>query len=194
MLLTNLILCLSLHEFRLCILSFKDLMDEMTDVEVWGFVQMVVSDQPELLALLKEHHAKLKRGPEPIPPNRPDRCKCGRCRNMPTRVEQVCCGKRWPHCFSMDLDVRNSCINDRNIITAFRGNREILGNLNRERNMRAMRHTSYRQFVMLKYGHLGKSNRVVIPSCTVWMIRDKYPSPDGHYTGFKPAVGNLAVM
>jgi P2X purinoceptor 7 len=49
------------------------------------------------------------------------------------------------------------------------------------------RHAAYRQFVLWRYEHLGSGNRVVIPSCVVWAIRDRFPSPDGTYTGFKVA-------
>jgi len=45
---------------------------------------------------------------------------------------------------------------------------------------------AYRAFVSwMKQGkRLGKGVRVVIPSCVVNCIRDKFPAPDGQYTGF----------
>lgn len=48
------------------------------------------------------------------------------------------------------------------------------------------RHLLYRNFViMANRGHpLGKNNRVVIPSCVVSKIRDKYPEEDNSYHGF----------
>ena len=36
---------------------------------------------------------------------------------------------------------------------------------------RGLRHAAYRSYVMWKFGHLGKNNRVVILSCVVWLIR-----------------------
>ena len=50
------------------------------------------------------------------------------------------------------------------------------------------RHAAYRQFVLWRFGHVGSGNRVVIPSCVVWAVRDRYPSADGTYTGFKVAI------
>lgn len=55
----------------------------------------------------------------------------------------------------------------------------------KELDNKTLRHAAYRNYVMWKYGHLGKNNRVVIPSCVVWLIRNKWPAADGVYTGFK---------
>lgn len=49
------------------------------------------------------------------------------------------------------------------------------------------RHATYRQFVVWLYGLLGPCQRIVIPSCSVWKIRDHFPDPHGHYVGFIPA-------
>ena len=47
------------------------------------------------------------------------------------------------------------------------------------------RKAAYRQYILKEYGHLGRGNRRIIPSCVVWCVRDKYPAPDGHYLGFR---------
>ena len=44
------------------------------------------------------------------------------------------------------------------------------------------RHAAYRQYVLWRFHRLGSGNRVVIPSCAVWSIKDRYPSIDGTHT------------
>ena len=52
---------------------------------------------------------------------------------------------------------------------------------------RTLRLAAYRQFTWWINTKLGKSVRLVIPSCAVWKIRDTYPEQDGNYVGFKDA-------
>ena len=50
---------------------------------------------------------------------------------------------------------------------------------------RPFRHSAYWQFVLWQHGCLGVGRRVVIASCCVWNIRDTFPDPRAHYTGFR---------
>ena len=52
---------------------------------------------------------------------------------------------------------------------------------------RKMRYSAYRQLTRWCYGYLGKSIRVVLPSCATNSIRACYPSDSGTYAGFKIA-------
>ena len=47
-----------------------------------------------------------------------------------------------------------------------------------------MRKALYRLFTYMKFGHLGRGNRIPIPQCVVDKFREAYPEPDGVYMGF----------
>jgi hypothetical protein len=57
-------------------------------------------------------------------------------------------------------------------------------------NNNTARYHLYKMFTYLKYGHLGKGNRVRIPSCVQDMIREHFPDPSNQYTGFREPDGN----
>ena len=114
----------------------------------------------------------------PIPPW----CKCGRCYEMPTQKERRCCKRR--NCITLDHTFYEICLNGTVLEVAINSHCDIRVEIPRQ-DSKQMRHTAYRQFVMWQHGPLGAGNRVVIPSCCVWSIRRKYPSPDNRYTGYK---------
>ena len=54
--------------------------------------------------------------------------------------------------------------------------------LDNARNNDNFCHAAYRQFVLWQHG-----NRRIVPSCCVTAIQACYPSPNGVYTGYRPA-------
>lgn len=69
---------------------------------------------------------------------------------------------------------------------AFRNDVFVQEAANIEDTNKGMRHAAYRQYVLWIYGRLQKDDRRTVPACCVKVIRDKFPSPSGHYTGFIP--------
>ncbi|XP_070540792.1 P2X purinoceptor 7-like [Ptychodera flava] len=122
----------------------------------------------------------------------PNWCRCQRCRPMPTPREMICCGHR--SCITMTPNCRLVCGTGEVLRTAI-ASRSYDFVCTPTYDNRSMRHAGYRQYVMWEYGRLGRGNRVVCPSCVVWMIRDKFPSGDGSYTGFRDSRGcNLILI
>ena len=68
-----------------------------------------------------------------------------------------------------------------------RGDRMIIEN-------RSLRYAGYRLFTWWAHNRLGKGVRKVIPSCSVWAIRDKFPEPDKLYVPFQEAVDELSAV
>lgn len=50
---------------------------------------------------------------------------------------------------------------------------------------RQYRHVAYRLFVYLQHGCPVEGNKVVLPSCSVWKIKEKFQYPRGHFTGYR---------
>ncbi|KAG5282707.1 hypothetical protein AALO_G00058980 [Alosa alosa] len=102
-----------------------------------------------------------------------------------------CCGQDPAHCVSLMPHFTQYCLDEgylrihrqyREDLTAF-GNVREPGDDNRE-----YRHAAYRHFIFWQHGSLGQGNRRVIPSCCVCRIREKFPDPQGQYTGYIPGI------
>lgn len=49
----------------------------------------------------------------------------------------------------------------------------------------SFRKAAYRQYILWRFGKLGRGNRKVCPACVVKVIREAYPAFDGQYLGFR---------
>jgi len=121
---------------------------------------------------------------EPVPsPGSPlvEWCTCGLGRPMPQAVENKC--YKQAKCITashfaklcLETDVLEMCLRNTSEI---RNDRE-------DASTRAFRKAAYRQFILAKYGRLGKGNRRVCPSCLVLIIRERYPSVTRVYMGYR---------
>ncbi|XP_039527420.1 P2X purinoceptor 7-like isoform X2 [Pimephales promelas] len=115
-------------------------------------------------------------------------CVCGHCRDMTTDIEKVCCRQTHEHCIS-NMAYMAYYVLDEGVLRLARGAWNDIFAINDHQEpgeeQRQYRHSAYRQFVLWQHGRLGIGNRVVIPSCCVWKIRDCFPDPRGQYTGFR---------
>ena len=105
---------------------------------------------------------------------------------MPTQEENKCCTRIVRPCIST-TPLFLQLVLDPNVLDLAMRYREdvlVLGNV---RNNENFRHAAYRQYVLWQHGRLGRGNRRVVPSCCVVKIRARYPSPNGMYTGYRPA-------
>lgn len=113
--------------------------------------------------------------------SQPHWCKCGNCRNMSTAAENVCCKKK--DCVTTTRRFYKLCL-DPDVVQIGVLNRADIRNDPLDNSTSQFRKAAYRHFILDKYGYLGRGNRRVVPSCVVWKIRTKYPSPTGVYMGF----------
>lgn len=170
-----------------------DAINRRTDVLQDEIAKMELEELRQLCHRMAEKHPSLvhdilrpapqQGGYHPQPGGAfPDWCVCGKCREMPTDAEKVCCRKE--RCITLLPDFSVLVLDEAVLALGRMYRRDILvfdddADLNR-----ANRHQGYRQYILWSHGRLGAGDRRVIPSCCVWKIRDKYPDPFGQYKGF----------
>lgn len=123
--------------------------------------------------------------PEPGPSpagSSPSWCKCGVCAIMPQDIENKCCGQR--RCVTTHTRFQKLCL-DPDVLQLTIRNRGDIRNDQEDNSTRSFRKAGYRQYVLDRYGYLGKGKRKVCPSCVVKTIRRHYPSQTGVYMGFR---------
>lgn len=116
------------------------------------------------------------------PDLRPDWCVCSHCIQMDNPQEQKCCRLR--NCITSYELFQNLCL-DRNVLEVAIKARCDMRADDIDFSSNSFRKAAYRQYILWRYGRLGKGNRRVCPSCCVRMIRSVYPSADGKYMGFR---------
>lgn len=113
----------------------------------------------------------------------PDWCKCRRCQPMAQAVENRCCGR--VNCVTTKRRFLKLCL-DADVLELCIRNRADIRNDREDNSASSFRKAAYRQYILEKYGRLGRGNRKVAPSCVVLSVRRHYPSPTGIYMGFRP--------
>ena len=127
-----------------------------------------------------------KNAPPPPPPSpgnsSPKWCKCRVCWPMQSEQENVCCKR--VNCITR-FQVFNNMCPDRDILEVYIKARCDIRADEFNFSMESFQKAAYRQFILWRYGKLGRSNRRVVPSCAVLSIRQSYPPPDGQYMGYR---------
>ena len=116
----------------------------------------------------------------------PDWCRCGKCRQMDTVVERLCCKSR--PCITTTDSFYDTCINRSVLTVCILDRNDFYGDEDGDEAFSPAnyRKAGYRQCILYRHGFLGRGNRKVVPSCAVWKIKDNYPAPDNRYLGFRP--------
>lgn len=177
--------------FISCVLFLQRLLQEMTLEEHRELSTLLLERQPGLIFDALMMHQR-RHGSPPFAgiPGVPW-CTCGNCREMPTDQERKCCDQEPVNCVSLLPHFSQYCFEE-GFIRIHRQYREDITALGHTRepgdDNREYRYGAYRHFIYWQHGSLGQGNRLVIPSCCVCRIRDKFPDPQGHYTGFIPGL------
>lgn len=131
-------------------------------------------------------------------------CNCNHCVSMLTDHESLCCSEsesvrrvRGSHECIIDHQSFLNLIISKDALNLLRhqtirktSNRKKRNTLTAE-NLpnNSWRYLAYKQFVIwiCASNTLGKSNRIVLPSCVVSKIREQFPTPNADYVGYQTA-------
>ena len=112
----------------------------------------------------------------------PDSCICGLCAPLPQIVENKCFKQK--NCVTLSSRFSKLSL-DADILQLVIRNMGDIRNDPEDNSIRAFRKAAYRQYVLARYGYLGKGNTRVCSSCVVLRIRKQHPSITDVYMGFK---------
>lgn len=129
-------------------------------------------------------------------------CFCGNCKNMSSRVEEICCTQHAANNRLKERRTENNKLDDFQCITdhpgfyynclvsevldeSWKGYKQMYGKAAVEGSLsKRRRHTAYRNLCRFVFGFTRKRERMVLPSCAVSNIRDTFEDTEP-YTGFK---------
>ncbi|XP_043922121.1 P2X purinoceptor 7-like [Protopterus annectens] len=131
-------------------------------------------------------------------------CTCQLCIPMSTARECYCCASSTrakakiieiqppPHCITAHPLFESTCLTTHMLHILMRAMYYFKGHFQRTQwTNRVYRFVAYRAYVLWMYDNkkLGYGHRVVIPSCVVNSIRQRFPSEENDYVGFQAFEG-----
>ncbi|KAM9360252.1 P2X purinoceptor 7 [Symphorus nematophorus] len=119
-------------------------------------------------------------------PRRPAWCKCDCCPPSSVPQEELCCRQSDGACITSS-PLFEQLVLRRSLLEAVLLYRDPLSSPPDQGQTAALRHCAYRQYISWRFGVTPNDTHPTIPSCCVWRVREEYPSPDGQYSGFRPA-------
>ncbi|KAK6461357.1 P2X purinoceptor 4-like [Huso huso] len=112
----------------------------------------------------------------------PPWCRCGQCHPMTSLKEELCCRRSAGQCISTSATFSRLVL-DRQTLESVLLYRNPLLDLQAQASTKWLRHCAYHQYTQWRFGDVETDSCAVIPSCSVWKIRERYPSVEGQYTG-----------
>ncbi|XP_026200153.1 P2X purinoceptor 7 isoform X1 [Anabas testudineus] len=118
-------------------------------------------------------------------PRRPVWCKCGCCSPSSLPWEELCCRQSDGVCITSSPLFEQLMLR-RSLLEAVLLYQDPLSPPADRGQTSDLRHCAYRQYISWRFGVPPTDTHPVIPSCCIWRVREKFPSPDGQYSGFTP--------
>ncbi|XP_023250717.1 P2X purinoceptor 7 [Seriola lalandi dorsalis] len=130
--------------------------------------------------------------PDPKPkPHRPAWCRCDCCTPSSLPQEELCCRRSDGACITSS-PLFEQLVLRRPLLEAVLLYRDPLSPPADRGRTTALRHCAYTQYISWRFGDASNDTHPAIPRCCVQRVREEYSSPDGQYSGFRPA--NMVSM
>ncbi|XP_030074163.1 P2X purinoceptor 7 [Microcaecilia unicolor] len=115
----------------------------------------------------------------------PPWCHCGKCRDMFTFQEELCCRRSPGPCITSAY-LFEQLVLSRSALESILSYIDPFLNTTSEHITDKFRHCAYSQYIRWRFGSNVLMHYCVIPSCCRWAIRNKYPKAGGKYHSFIP--------
>nr|XP_019922745.2 P2X purinoceptor 7 [Crassostrea gigas] len=112
-------------------------------------------------------------------------CSCGVCHIIDDPRMNICC--RQSPCITSKPEFRNLCLRHDVLEVANILNWSYRTNQDPSFSMSTFRNQAYRNFILWQHGRLGAGRRIPVPACVCRTVRQRFPEPNGQYTGYHSA-------
>ena len=159
--------------------------DTMGEAELRQRMKAAIRAEPDFIRPFVQGQLQGSDGDGGSDPNVAAWCSCARCQVFTDPRMNVCC--RQSPCITLKPEFRNLCLRHDVLEVANILNWSYRYNQEPNFSYSTFRNQAYRNFILWQHGVLGAGRRTPVPACVCRTVRQRFPEPNGQYTGYHSA-------